>query len=119
MSSELDPPTLPTEKLPRKPKMRVLTPDEEAEREALFEQIKAITTVPAIDDPDDDVLFDQVMKPMIKLGKTDVYRRHWRAVVCADFWKTFTNKAGHMLEGEAMAARIDAYNEELREASDA
>jgi hypothetical protein len=105
MSSELDPhPPLPEEP-PTKPKKRVLTPEEAAEREAVLEQIKTITTNPALDDEDDAVFF-QAITPMLELGRTTAYKNHYRAMIGTDIWKAFTDK---------YADRIDAVVPQITE----
>lgn len=115
MSGEFEKPVVPDEKYPGQPKWPELTPAEIEERDALFEQITTIVTAPAIDDPNDEVLFDRVMKPLIKLGKTEAFRRHYRGLIVTDFWKTFVDKTYDRTEGDALSSRIDAYNTELWE----
>lgn len=94
----------------------ITTSEQESERDATLAAVLAavveIVTNPALDDPDDEVFF-AALKPMIELGGTEQYKRHFRKVIVMPEWKSFTDRHGDRLE--RIHDRILAYKEELRD----
>lgn len=87
----------------------------DAEREALFKEMRAAAENPALDDPDDDVFFE-ALKPLIALMQGPRYRRHHKEAVADPQFREFGER--HIDRVARLNSRIQAYRAELREAPD-